>query len=390
MPQEFINEEVTMEDFKWDSEEDNFEVEGVTTVKSTETTSDKENKAVEKAETERLKIEAEEAADNKAAEEADFFQEGDDDEDEPKKDKKVDDEVITTEDDEAEIYTTLANELKEKGIFQHVELKEGEKLKADTFFDLHAQEIEAGINEGFEGFFEELKNDKDAIDFINHKRNGGSTQEFLEVYGTASEIPEIDIDDKKTHEPFLEYYFREVEGLDREETSDKIEWLKERGKISTQAEKLYPKLVQEAEKEKEALLERQKEVKNKQELANKKYVTEVAETLSKVEKVNDFTFTSQDKKELGGYITNPTVKVGKNQFVTAFHKDLQELIASKDKTKLLLLAKLLKTDFDTKDVIKNVTTKVTKETKSKLADIKLNVKTSSSNRPKKTLADFIS
>jgi len=105
--------------------------------------------------------------------------------------------------------------------------------------------------------------------------------------------------------------------------------------------------------------------------------------------VNEFTFTPQDKKELGGYITNPSVKVGKNQFVTAFHKDLQEVIASKDKTKLLLLAKLLKTDFDTKDLLKTAKTVVTKETKSKLADIKLNVKTSSSNKAKKTLADFL-
>lgn len=394
MAQDFLIDEVdeSIEDFKWDAPDATFEVDEGKPEKKDKISDEEKAKKAEEAKLAKEK-------EDEDFDDTDFVNTEDEDEDNENdknknkdkgKEKDTESTSVINEDNENQIYSTLATELKDKGIFQNVEIKDGEEITAEKFFELHDAEVEARVNETFEGFFEELKEDEDAIAFIQFKKNGGSTAEFFQTYARSSDIPDIDITDPKNHETFLEYYYREVDGLDREEASDKIEWNKERGKIAGEAEKLHTKLTKQVEKDKADLLEAQKEQKEKQEKANKEYVTTVSETISKVEKVNDFTFTPQDKKELGAYITNPSVKTGKNQFITPFYRDLGEILKNKDKTKLLLLAKLLKTDFDTKDLDKVKTTKVAKEVKSKLADIKLNVKTSSSNKTQKTLADYIS
>src|SRR5690606_12546908 len=98
-----------------------------------------------------------------------------------------------------------------------------------------------------------------------------------------------------------------------------------------------------------------------------------------------------DKKELTNYITRPTVKVGKNRFITQFQADLGKIFSGKEDNKqsLLLLAKLVKTDFDIKDIVEKTKTKVTKEAKSKLQEARQAVKPASSVSPnKKSLADF--
>ncbi len=118
----------------------------------------------------------------------------------------------------------------------------------------------------------------------------------------------------------------------------------------------------------------------------------MVDTLTKTEKVGEFSFTKTDQKELSGYVTKPSVKVGKNKYIPAFQADIATIFRGETpeaKQKLLLLAKLVKSNFDVSDMVTATKTKVTKETKSKLQQAKEGVKAATSGQySKKSLGDF--
>jgi len=91
------------------------------------------------------------------------------------------------------------------------------------------------------------------------------------------------------------------------------------------------------------------------------------------------------------FITKPTVKVGKNKYITEFQAELGEIFKGEgeNKKKLLLLAKLVKSQFDVKDLIEETKTKVVKDAKSKLQQSRTGVRPSTSGgNNKKSLSDF--
>src|SRR5690606_7061504 len=167
-----------------------------------------------------------------------------------------------------------------------------------------------------------------------------------------------------------------VEKMDGEEISDKIAWLKENGKKKAFAEKYFTKLSEDDKARKEALIQQAENFAKQKDEEARNFNQSIKEELEKIESVKDFDFSKVDKKELTNYITRPTVKVGKNRFITQFQADLGKIFSGKEDNKqsLLLLAKLVKTDFDIKDIVEKTKTKVTKEAKSKLQEARQAVK----------------
>ena len=89
------------------------------------------------------------------------------------------------------------------------------------------------------------------------------------------------------------------------------------------------------------------------------------------------------------YISSQTVKMNDGRVITPFYRDLFE--AMKDKDKLVLLAKLVKTDFDFTPLAKNIDTKRTKALKEDLQRQKEKNKTIGSaggSSQTKRLADY--
>ena len=86
-------------------------------------------------------------------------------------------------------------------------------------------------------------------------------------------------------------------------------------------------------------------------------------------------------------MTKVKVKAGKNNYLTQMQNDLQK--AFQDPEKILVIAKLLRNDFDISDVIRNTETKITKKTKDKI-ERKPTIKSSksSSGRKKKALHEY--
>jgi hypothetical protein len=287
------------------------------------------------------------------------------------------------------IFKDLTLDLKDKGVFSEDILKDlgEEDITEEKFFELQEKEIELRVDETFEAFFEEM--DEDAKSFLKFKKEGGNTYEFLNHLiqkSSVSTIEDIETESDFVKETFLRNYYKTTEGLDDSEIEDKLEFLKEKGKIDVYATKFFEKEKLNATKREQELLSKQEEIKNQQELKKKEQLKEVVEVLSSNKEIKNFKITSEDKATLANFIYKPTVKTGKNQYISEFQKKLTEAFA--DKEKLILIAKLLKSDFNTTDLVEKGKKELTKEVKKSLSRLSQGKDLSTSNTGKKSLADY--
>jgi len=290
-----------------------------------------------------------------------------------------------TEDEVIETFTILAAELAERGVFKSVKVKEGEKITEEKFFELQEEEFEGRVEEAIEDLITEIG--EEGADYIKFIKSGGKNHEFFNAMAKSSAIPQGDITDDKFQDAFLKYYYKNVEGLDEEDVSDKIEWLSENNKKAKYAEK-YHKLVSDADaKQKAKLIEDAKE-REKSDLAkHKTFVKDINTTLQKTEKVGNFTLNKTDKSSLTSFITEP-IKLPNGRYATELQIAVNKIMYQEDKTKLLLLAKLLKSDFDVTDVVTEVQSTVVRKTKSELSNQKFGNRPASSPNRRKSLADY--
>lgn len=345
-----------LEDFKWDDPGDFFGIEG---------TAEEKNEVAEVLEI--VKIEKDEEGETKTSgkNEVKFF---DEDEDEEENEEEEEESSIGNSFDKTKktptkenVYQDLYAEMKEGGIFQ-ADLEEGVELDREKFIELQDSEIEARVDEALEGFMKEL--DEDGAAFLKFKKEGGSTADFLKIYGATSELPEGDLDDEAYQEKVSRYYYKNVEGLDPEDVDDRIEWLKTGGKLEKYATKIDGDLKERDRKAKEDLQAQAKADAKAAEAKRKEFINSVQETLDNTDEIDNFKFSPTEKKELHSFITKPSVKIGTNLYVTPFQQKLRTALA--DKEKMLILAKLLSNDFDVSDVVAAKTTAQTKKVKDDL------------------------
>lgn len=341
-------------------------------------------------------------AEEKIEEEA-SFNFGDDGEDETKpktkeKSKEIEEETKTnfeTKTDEEqqesvvtspEFFKNLATDLKERGIFEHVEVKEDEPIDEDKFFELYDEEVEQRVDATINSFMEEVGDDGKA--FLKFLKLGGSKEEFLKVYAESAKVPTVeDFEDESQAEKFLRYYYNTVEELAEDDTNDRIEWLKERNKLSTETEKLYKKVEKANEAHKQQLLENQANIDRDRQARRTAFIKDVTETANKVDEVNGLAIDKKEKTELVNFITKATVKMDNGSYITGFQDSINKVLKG-DKDKLILLAKLLKSNFDFSSIQTKVKTEVTREAKSKLAQQSSTTQKPSSKSSGKSLTDY--
>lgn len=266
------------------------------------------------------------------------------------------------EQEEGSIYKDVYNDLKEHGIFKHVELEEDEELDADRLFELQQEEYETEVTERLKAWASEELDD-DAKAFIKFKREGGNTADFFNVYKSSSELPTGSIEDEEYQDQVIRYQLKE-EGWDRDEIEDRLAYLTENGKKGKVAEKYDVKIKLEETKRKQSLLkqaEQQKLVTKEQE---ESFKANVKETLESVDEVSGFKITPQDKNKILNFLTKKEHKISDTRTITGFQKKLAEVF--QDTNKMILLAKLVENDFDMSDFEKQITTKKTKQVKSNL------------------------
>lgn len=391
----------SLQDFNWDESEDFFGIpseeksetdEVIATVKTDDVNDepvvtdgdddgDDTNPEADKSKKSKKKDEEEETPPT-------FFGEQPEDKSDSDEGKPSDTEAVP---DDSKFYSTLATEMKEKGIFQNLELEEGEEIDEEKFFELQDAEIESRVEETFEAFGEDL--DEDGKAFLKFKKNGGNTQDFFRVYGnqTSLSLDSVDTSNEEDQDLVIKHYLKVIDSMDDDEIADRLDWLEENGKKKGYAEKYMNKLQEVDKKNKEALAKQAENISKQREEGAKKFNQDLQTELEKTETVGSFDFSKVDKKDLINYITKPTVKIGKNKYITQFQAELGDIFKAEGdkKQSLLLLAKLVKTGFDVKDLLETTKTKVVKEAKSKLQYAKAGVRASStggSNR--KAITDY--
>lgn len=301
---------------------------------------------------------------------------------EPEKEK----EVFFDEDEEvsqsATSYSSVYKLLKEKGIIS-VNVEDETEFNEETFADVIEQEIEAGLDETIKAFMNDLDDDGKA--FLKFKKEGGDTKQFFKFYSEVSQIPTPTIGDSKSEEKFLKYYYKAYEDLDDEDIEDKIEFLKETGKLTKYAQKYHENVEDEIEQNREEAIKKQQQYQLQQEEHKKQYVKELKGLIDDVDNIKDWSITQKDKKVLHGYMTRASVKVSENQYLTQFQNDLQQVF--KDKEKTILLAKIIGNDFDLTDLKEKAKTEMIRETKSKLTSSKTSPISNKGSR-NKGLSDY--
>lgn len=266
-------------------------------------------------------------------------------------------------------YEDVYKDLKEAGIFKHVELEDGEELDADRLYELQQEEIEAEVTSRLDAWAsQEL--DEDAKAFIKFKIQGGNTSEFFKTYQNTSEITLGDIEDEDYQDNLIRYQLQK-EGWDKDEIEDRLEFLTESNKKSKFAERYHDRLIKEQEKEKQALVKQAEEQKIRVKQQEEQFRASIKDTLDTNKEINGIKFTDKDKNNLINFLTKKE-KLEDGRVITGFQRKLSE--SFNDPKKIALLAKILNDDFDFSSFEKSAITKKTKE-------IKRNIEQRQSMRP---------
>lgn len=282
-------------------------------------------------------------------------------------------------------YKDLYKSFKEAGIFKHTEIEDDEEIDEDLFLEIQEQEMETEIVARIEAWAtEEL--DDDAKSFIKFKAQGGSTAEFFRMYSSFSEIPEGDITNESHQDNVIRYQLTQ-EGWDKDEIEDRIEYLTDNGKKEKVAKKYDDKLKVEVEQKKELTTKSAEENKRVQKQQEEDFKKTVKSTLEDVEEVSGFKITAEDKTKLFSFLTKKDQKISDTKSITGFQKKLGEVFNTPDK--MILLAKLIQSDFDMSTFEKKVATKKTREVKNNIEQRKGLRPSSGSSLGTKALAELI-
>lgn len=283
----------------------------------------------------------------------------------------------------------VANFLKEKG-FIDFELEEGDELDEAG--------AEALIEDAFEDSVEQRLEDTiaslpDSVkNLVKFAAKGGDVDEYLaNVNKTSSQgvSKTLDMTKEVNQEKFMRFKLAN-EGNDEEYIEFQIEAMKDSGKLESLSSKAFGAWKKTQDDKDAELVEEQKArvATAKQNAIN--FKRDISKHVSEVGQVNNIKFSRQDIRELPDYITSATEKMEDGRVTAPFYKELSE--ALKDKDKLLLMAKIVKSGFNFKDIEKTAATRVAQGVKKDIQrqqqENKTNISTAGGGSQAKRLADY--
>ena len=238
--------------------------------------------------------------------------------------------------------TTLAF-LKEKGLVDYDEDPENPLTDDDAdslLEDSWEKSVEAEVEATIKDLPDELKQ------LIKFASKGGDVGELLGKmvqHATSGINKNSDINNEDVQVLAVTMDLRN-QGYDQEYIDDQIEFLKEKDKLEGIAKKSFDKIVAEQETETASQVQRQKDAVEYRKKQAREYKTNITTHINSLEEMGGLPISKQDKTILPTYISEPTVELQDGRFVSEMQADLFKVMADKDK--IVLLAKLLKTDFD--------------------------------------------
>ena len=238
--------------------------------------------------------------------------------------------------------TTLAF-LKERGLVEYEEDPEkpltdddAENLLEDSWDKSVEAEVEATIKD----LPDELKQ---LIKFASKGGDVGDLLGKMVQHATSGINKNSDIDNEDVQVLAVTMDLR-AQGHDQEYIDAQIEFLKEKDKLEGIAKKSFDRIVEAQEQETAGQVERQKQALENKKRAAREYKTNITGHINSLEEAGGLPISKQDKTILPTYISEPTVELQDGRCVSEMQADLFKVMADKDK--IVLLAKLLKSDFD--------------------------------------------
>lgn len=233
--------------------------------------------------------------------------------------------------------------LKEKGLVDY-ELEEGKELTEEEAENLLEDSWEKALEAEVESTIKDLPQDiKDLIKFASKGGNVGELLGKMVQHATSGLTKNSDISNEDVQVLAVTMDLRN-QGYDQEYIDDQIEFLKEKDKLEGIAKKSYDKIIAEQEAETAGQVQRQKETAELRKKQAREYKSNITTHINGLAETNGLPISKQDKISLPTYISEPNVELQDGRFVSEMQADLFKVMADKDK--IVLLAKLLKTDFD--------------------------------------------
>jgi hypothetical protein len=281
------------------------------------------------------------------------------------------------------------NYLKEKGLIEF-ELEEGQELTDELAEEILEDDFDARLD----GRIEELVADMPEVagNVFKFIKEGGNVQQYLINLAKQSVSSRITANIDLKNPVNQELVIREqlaLEGNDKDAIDAQIEFLKDSNKMSTFAASKYKLWEKKDKEDKEALLIKQRNANLLDKENTRKLKEKVADLVKDKENIGSLKLTKNEKKELPTYMTEKNVKLENGAHITTMQKDLYE--ALQDDHKAIMIAKLLKSNFDFTAIENAVEDKVAKKTKEELQRHKNTPsKSGKSGSPKKrgSLADY--
>jgi hypothetical protein len=233
--------------------------------------------------------------------------------------------------------------LKERGLVDY-ELEEGQELSDDDADNLLEDSWEKSVEAEVEATIKDLPDElKQLIKFASKGGDVGELLGKMVQHATSGINKNSDINNEDVQVLAVTMDLRS-QGYDQEYIDDQIEFLKEKDKLEGIAKKSFDKIVAEQETETAGEVQRQKEAVEFRKKQAREYKTNITTHINSLDEMGGLPISKQDKTILPTYISEPTVELQDGRFVSEMQADLFKVMADKDK--IVLLAKLLKTDFD--------------------------------------------
>lgn len=276
-------------------------------------------------------------------------------------DDEVDSKDIDQDEEVDNIYLDFFNDLKDKGIFRNVELPEGEELTADKLFELQEQEIESEVSNRLNSFGDRLG--EDGKHFLQYIQAGGKASNYFDVIKEYSLDLEGDLDDEGYQDKIIRYKMHR-DGRDEEEIEERLDYLGEKGKKKSVAERSLNAIRKDIDEEKKEIIENVK--REKEELKQRKYNyrESLKSSIAGINEINGIKIVQNEKEDIVDFLTRDAYTSNDGQTITEFQKRLYDVF--NDTNKSILLAKMLMNDFDLSDFAKSIETKSIKKVRSNL------------------------
>lgn len=230
--------------------------------------------------------------------------------------------------------------------------------------DYFEEAVENRFTESIKELPESVKN------IVKYAVNGGNITNLLNnmFKNRANGVSEdIDIEEESSQITVVKQKLIEEE-YDEDYITSQIEYLKDSGKLKVTASKYFEKYKADKLANESKEVERLEEERKLNKQRQIDFRKDLAQYVSSNEDIKGFKLSKKDVAEIPEYISAQSIKLQNGTVTSPFYKDFLE--AMKDKDKLVVMATLLRNNFDFTSLQKSIGTKVTKTLKENLQNQK--------------------